>query len=259
MSSITTSQLYETNDQRQWHLSILVLAAGRSSRLGCNKQLVSIDSKPLLTRCFDNLKGLQQQLQQSNDNPVFSSKLYCVTGFDEQRLQDSISFAGVSTITNTDWASGLGSSIACGLNAVVDELKVERFSSHEPPNRDCSGQRVMSTNKGSNKINGCLLVLADQWRLTQQSLYDFVMRWSEQSDYIFASEYSRDVGPPVIFPEQYYSELQALSGDRGARSILKRHAPRVIKQPYPEAEYDLDKPEDLQQINQYQAKQGTAL
>ena len=46
------------------HLSIMVLAAGNSSRLGQNKQLVSIDNKALLARCFDNLKGLQQQLKQ---------------------------------------------------------------------------------------------------------------------------------------------------------------------------------------------------
>ena len=65
MSSIATSQLYETNDQSQWHLSILVLAAGRSSRLGCNKQLVSIDNKPLLTRCFDNIKGLRKKLEEA--------------------------------------------------------------------------------------------------------------------------------------------------------------------------------------------------
>ena len=68
----------------------------------------------------------------------------------------------------------------------------------------------------------------------------------------------------LYFPEHYYPELKALSGTRGAYSILKNHTSRVIQQPFPEAEFDLDKPEDLNQINQYQdkqfqAKQGTAL
>ncbi|PWK53194.1 nucleotidyltransferase family protein [Pleionea mediterranea] len=237
------------------HLSIMVLAAGNSSRLGQNKQLVSIDNKALLARCFDNLKGLQQQLKQSDENNLFSSKLYCVTGFDQHKLYDSVSFDEVTPVYNDNWQSGLGSSIACGVKTIADDQRYNHLSVSKRLHRNRTERPLTST----KTINACLLVLADQWRLTQQSLFDFVIRWSQQSHYILVSQYNNRVGPPVIFPEHYYPELQALSGTRGAYSILKNHTSRVIQQPFPEAEFDLDKPGDLNQINHYQAKQGTAL
>lgn len=53
-------------------------------------------------------------------------------------------------------------------------------------------------------------------------------------------------GHPVVFPKRFFPQLKALSGDRGARDILKAHTGEVIAVPLPgrQALTDLDTPED---------------
>jgi molybdenum cofactor cytidylyltransferase len=50
-------------------------------------------------------------------------------------------------------------------------------------------------------------------------------------------------GHPVILPAQLIPELAQLQGDEGARSLLKRHKPRLIPLPGQHAITDLDTPE----------------
>lgn len=53
-------------------------------------------------------------------------------------------------------------------------------------------------------------------------------------------------GHPVVFPAALRPDLLALTGDEGARSLLKRHAAEIIAVPLPAAHAttDLDTPED---------------
>ena len=53
-------------------------------------------------------------------------------------------------------------------------------------------------------------------------------------------------GHPALFPRDLWDDLQAVTGDEGGRSVLKRHADRVRTVPLPGrmAVLDLDTPED---------------
>ena len=53
-------------------------------------------------------------------------------------------------------------------------------------------------------------------------------------------------GHPVVFPPDFRAELNDLTGDNGARDILKRHATNTVFVPLPgtRALTDLDTPED---------------
>lgn len=53
-------------------------------------------------------------------------------------------------------------------------------------------------------------------------------------------------GHPVLFSPDLLSELGKLSGDTGARDVLKTHPPKRIKLPRNHATTDLDTPEDWQ-------------
>ena len=116
------------------------------------------------------------------------------------------------------WASGMGASIAYGVK-------------HSPrPNR------------------GYLIILIDQWGLTTSELNRFISSWDGQSVQIATdAHYS---GPPVLLPEHFYQPLSELSGDQGAKSLIKEHNPtrhHVI-----DARWDLDTLQDLsifQQVN----------
>jgi molybdenum cofactor cytidylyltransferase len=61
-----------------------------------------------------------------------------------------------------------------------------------------------------------------------------------------ACGYGDTLGVPAVFPRRYFAELSALTGDRGAKSILQREAAAVM--PFPEGEADLDTPEDLEAL-----------
>lgn len=55
-------------------------------------------------------------------------------------------------------------------------------------------------------------------------------------------------GHPVLFPKRYFDELQKISGDQGARSVIKNYAQHVhnVKTTGQAAICDLDTPEDWQ-------------
>jgi len=52
-------------------------------------------------------------------------------------------------------------------------------------------------------------------------------------------------GVPAIFPRWCFSDLASLRGDQGARILLRRYADHVVRLANPEAEVDIDYPEDL--------------
>lgn len=62
------------------------------------------------------------------------------------------------------------------------------------------------------------------------------------------SDHGEVVGPPCLFPAQYYDELSRLSGAGGARAVLQRHRDVVVTVQVPEAALDLDRPEDYEQL-----------
>ena len=56
-------------------------------------------------------------------------------------------------------------------------------------------------------------------------------------------------GNPCIFPAALYSELLALTGDRGGKQIIHRHPELVVEVPVPEEELsDVDTLADLKSL-----------
>jgi molybdenum cofactor cytidylyltransferase len=113
-----------------------------------------------------------------------------------------------SIIVNRDWQEGIASSI----RAAVARLPGA-----------CDGALLL----GSHSLNR----LAAAWR--------------RQPRGIIASRYGAVTGVPAIFPSWCFSDLAALRGDQGARIVLRRYADHVVRLANPEAEVDIDYPEDL--------------
>ena len=65
---------------------------------------------------------------------------------------------------------------------------------------------------------------------------------------IVASSYAETVGAPALFARSHFSELSALRGDRGAKSVLEAHDAELAQVPFPDGATDLDTPEDYQQF-----------
>ena len=92
-----------------------------------------------------------------------------------------------------------------------------------------------------------LVLLADLPEITTADLQTLLRRHAEVPDRILrATAEDGTPGHPVLFPDWALPELAALSGDAGARDVLRRQQGRVELVPLPgrHAVTDLDTPED---------------
>ncbi len=183
-----------------------ILAAGASRRLGQPKQLVSMGGQPMLRRQC-------RMALETGLGPVV-----VILGHRADDCAAAIADLPVERHINEQWADGLGTSI--GLAAKT------------------------ATETGAD---GLLLLHADQYRVTPADLVALRAAWLE-SDCSCACVSVSDgaSGPPVIFPQNCFSELTALDGDVGARRVLAKlpdHAVRRVT--IQNAFFDLDLPVDL--------------
>lgn len=89
--------------------SILILAAGASSRLGQPKQLLKLGEKTLLTQICESALSIENQ------------GIVVVLGANCEAIKPTINHLSVQIIFNEKWAEGMGSSISCGIIAVCQE------------------------------------------------------------------------------------------------------------------------------------------
>ncbi len=193
------------------NIAIVVLAAGQSSRLGQMKQLISINSKSLVER----------QLEQALE---VTSAVYCVLGFNAEQVSERIDHLPITTIINSEWSAGMASSIAAGVKALTPEIKA------------------------------VMILLVDQWQVTAEDCIAHFRCWQANPSAIIVAEnisdsnHNTDIGPPVIFPREYFSQLNELKGKHGAKPLLKKYEKQLLKIPLAHAFNDLDTPTQLNEM-----------
>jgi len=188
-------------------LACVILAAGGSARLGQPKQLVKIDGETLLRRTA-------RLAAEAVCDPIV-----VVLGSEAERMRAEVFEYDTVIVTNSDWSSGMGSSLRSGVEAVAG-------LDPQPAN--------------------VLLLVCDQLALSADVLRRLIER--HRPGAITASRYGGRPGVPAIFSAAFYPELMAVTGDRGARGILERHASAVTCVDFPEGEADLDTREQLDRI-----------
>ena len=83
-------------------IAALILAAGRASRFGSLKQLAPINNKPMLQHCIDSA------------NSALPGAVYTLLGYQPELIKSTIT--GTKIIEHPQWARGIGSSIAVGVD-----------------------------------------------------------------------------------------------------------------------------------------------
>lgn len=91
---------------------------------------------------------------------------------------------------------------------------------------------------------GWLITLADMPYLTKNCISSLLPHCQDK---IVRPQYKERSGHPVYFPQRFQSGLMQLTGDQGARQILKRSPPLLIPQSEAGCLLDIDRPQDLQQ------------
>ncbi len=187
----------------------ILLAAGGSSRLGRPKQLLQFGGETLLRRAA-------RTLTETEYFPIV-----VVLGAEPDSSFDEIKGLAVHAVINPSWARGMSSSIRKGLETVI-EIEPE--------------------------ISGVLITLCDQPRISAKMLNQFSDRYKERNASVVAAAYNGVAGVPALFGKQLFDELKALDGDKGARSLI-RNRPDLSLIDLPEAEFDIDTPDDVKSLD----------
>ena len=90
-------------------IGAIILAAGSASRYGALKQVIAIDGEPMVRRIARN--ALAARLQ-----PVV-----VVVGAQGDRVIDCLNNLDVVAVENVEWANGMGSSLAEGVKALMEQ------------------------------------------------------------------------------------------------------------------------------------------
>jgi molybdenum cofactor cytidylyltransferase len=182
-----------------------VLAAGGSRRLGHAKQLVRYRGRPLLAHACAAARGA-----------LPGSPLIVVVGAEALRLRLVLRRAqcGARVVANQRWEEGMATSLRAGLNAVP------------------------------RTATAVLVLLADQPRVNAAALARLLTAWRRRSGVPAAARYGERIGAPAVLPRSSWRALMKLTGDRGARALLRGHAaPTLVDMP--EAALDIDTPADV--------------
>ena len=91
-------------------IAAILLAAGKSSRMGANKMLAEIDGGPMVARTA-------QRLLSSHARPIVA-----VLGSEADAVDVALGKLPIERVRNPDYADGLSTSLKCGLRAVPADV-----------------------------------------------------------------------------------------------------------------------------------------
>ncbi|MGN6506599.1 MAG: nucleotidyltransferase family protein [Tepidisphaeraceae bacterium] len=184
-------------------LAAIVLAAGASSRMGRPKQLLTIEGEPLLRRAV-------RMADQAGCCPI-----HVVLGCQAHLMMPALAGTAVRTVVNDQWALGMGTSIRCGIEAVLRDVP---------------------------DVSRVLLMLCDQPRVTAETLQRLDAHQHASQAQVAVAAFEGTIGPPVIVTGDRIAALRYLPDDRGAKALWAEQPQSVLKVDCPEAAIDVDTP-----------------
>jgi molybdenum cofactor cytidylyltransferase len=193
------------------HIAAMVLAAGRSTRMGAaNKLLADVGGKPMVRHATEAALASQAR-------PVI-----VVTGHQADEVRAALAGLGVAFVANPDFATGLSTSLKAGIRALPKETAGALVVLGDMPLVLSSHiDRIIETFERSS--HAAIVVPVHQGRR----------------------------GNPVLWPADLLPELLRLDGDTGARRLLGTYADRVVEVDLAThaIEIDVDTPEALRDIS----------
>ena len=190
---------------------ILLLTAGKSSRMGQPKALLSIKGQPLISYQIDRLKEL-------------GLPITIVLGAYADAISNSAISKEVRLILNKDFEKGMGSSIAFGTTSIRN---------------------------ANPEIDAILVCAIDQPLIPLDHFENLLSTASKTDFSIIQSLSEAGWrGIPTLFKSNPFKALSKLTGDEGAKSIIQNNLSMVkaIKAPA-DSLIDIDTYEQYQSLN----------
>jgi len=190
-------------------IPILLLAAGGSTRMGQPKQLLPWGGQTLIEHQI-------QTLLQTGE-PIF-----VVLGAHADRILPVVEKYPVTVVVNSSWESGMAGSISCGIN----ELELL-----------------------GSVADAVLIALVDQPLIPIRHFKEMLDAYKEGVQQIIASTSSEGwLGVPALFDKCYFSELQNLQGEKGAKTLIQQYPNRIKAVECNEIIKDIDTLESYQDL-----------
>jgi molybdenum cofactor cytidylyltransferase len=190
------------------HVAAIVLAAGRSTRMGGpNKLLAELSGKKLVRIATEQALASK------------ASEVIVVTGHQAELVEQALAGLKVKLVRNPDFAGGLASSVKAGIAAVAKDADGAVICLGDMPLIDA--HLIDRLVEAFDPDRGNLIVVP-------------------------VAEGRR--GNPVLWSRRFFSELLTLDGDIGARHLIAKHAEAVAEVPVDgeSAFLDIDTPQALE-------------
>lgn len=190
-------------------IATIILAAGKSSRLGQPKQLLNFKGQTLIRRAVET--AIQSD----------TSKVFVVLGFEFEKIKAEIEDLKCAINFNEYWKDGMSSSIKTGLEKLLES---------------------------SPEISAVIISLCDQPLIKSSHLNLLSEKFRRTKKPVVSAFYKNKFGVPALFAQEKFSELLTLEGDQGARKILNKNFEITEKIEMPEAAFDIDTIQDYEKL-----------
>jgi molybdenum cofactor cytidylyltransferase len=185
----------------------ILLAAGTSSRMGCNKLLFELGGESML-------RGAARRALAGGLEP-----LLVVLGHQAERASQELAGVACQVVINPDYDQGITSSLKAGLAALMAL----------PP----------------AAAQAAVVLLADMPLVSAEMIAGLVAGYRGSRAPLVISDYEGVNAPPMLYDRSLFGELLGMTGGGCGRQVVKRHreAAQVLRWPA-SALADLDVPED---------------
>jgi molybdenum cofactor cytidylyltransferase len=170
-------------------VAAIILAAGRSTRFGEANKLLEEIDGEPMVARVAALALA------SRARPVI-----VVTGFEAERVAAALDGFDVTLMLNPDYAQGMSTSLRAGLRAL------------------------------SAEADGALILLGDMPRVDPSVLEALLAAFAANgAESICVPVHAGRSGNPVLWGRAYFSAMMQLSGDRGAKQLMRLHPGNVVE------------------------------
>lgn len=180
-------------------IHIIYMAAGNSRRFGSNKLFYELDGKPMYRHLLERLVEIKYRYNKlKSDSPVID--ITVVTRYREI-LDYCACIPDCHAVLSPDSEKGISYTIKAGIMAVQEQKKTGMQDYY-------------------------MFAVADQPYLKSQSVIKLIDKVLENKGNIrlaFSLRCGDAVGNPCVFHSSLIQQLLSLEGDKGGRSVAKRH------------------------------------
>jgi molybdenum cofactor cytidylyltransferase len=192
-------------------LGVVILAAGKASRMGEPKALLTYHGHSFLLNTYN--------LAQS----VHPTGIVTVLGHYFDQMSTHCNTHKIPFVLNEAYENGMSSSIYCGLSYLL---------SHFP------------------QINLVLILLADQPKISEEHISGLLQKVRSSKYLMVCTSYSDTYGVPAVFKKEYFHELLELKGEKGAKNLIEKGALNQENTIFFEdGNMDIDTPEDYKKLH----------